>query len=266
MVSCGVRESIRFLVQHRLVDCIVTTAGGIEEDLIKCLAETRVGDFGLQGQELRGLGVNRIGNLLVPNDNYSLFHEWVMPVFDEMAVDQESGTKWTPSTLIQRLGEKIGNEESICYWAARNHIPVFCPALTDGSMGEVLMLHSLDRAPGSRLVVDVVPDVQRITSISLKAQKSGIVILGGGVVKHHIANANLMRNGADFAVYLNSLSDFDGSDSGATADEAKSWGKIRPEAQAVKVVADATLTFPLLVSQTFAPHVLGRKTRTSNGH
>ena len=79
-----------------------------------------------------------------------------------------------------------------------------------------------------------------------------MLILGGGVPKHHICNANLMRNGADYAVYVNTAQEFDGSDSGARPDEAKSWGKIRPNANPVKVYGDATIIFPLLVSQTFA--------------
>jgi deoxyhypusine synthase len=83
-------------------------------------------------------------------------------------------------------------------------------------------------------------------------RKTGAIILGGGVPKHHINNANLMRNGADFAVYLNTAQEFDGSDSGARPDEAVSWGKIRPEARPVKVCGDATVLFPLVVAQTFA--------------
>ncbi|KAK3275721.1 hypothetical protein CYMTET_16165, partial [Cymbomonas tetramitiformis] len=72
------------------------------------------------------------------------------------------------------------------------------------------------------------------------------------VAKHHICNANLMRNGADFAVFVNTAQEFDGSDSGARPDEAISWGKIRMDAKPVKVYGDATLVFPLLVAQTFA--------------
>lgn len=52
------------------MDVLVTTAGGIEEDIIKCLADTYLGDFSLDGRELRKKGLNRIGNLIVPNDNY----------------------------------------------------------------------------------------------------------------------------------------------------------------------------------------------------
>jgi deoxyhypusine synthase len=87
------------------------------------------------------------------------------------------------------------------------------------------------------------------------AKHTGVIILGGGLIKHHISNANLMRNGADFALYLNTGQEFDGSDSGARPDEAVSWGKIRTTARPVKIYADATLVFPLLVAQTFAKYV-----------
>jgi len=70
------------------VDCLVTTGGGIEEDFIKCLAPTLVGDFRLDGSALRQRGLNRIGNLLVPNDNYCLFEDWVNPILDQLLVEQ----------------------------------------------------------------------------------------------------------------------------------------------------------------------------------
>ena len=69
MSSCGMRDIIRYLCQHKMIDCIVTTCGGIEEDFIKCLAPFYLGDFALKGKDLREKGLNRIGNLLVPNEN-----------------------------------------------------------------------------------------------------------------------------------------------------------------------------------------------------
>lgn len=71
------------------VDVIVTTAGGVEEDLIKCLAPTYKGDFSLPGAYLRSKGLNRIGNLLVPNDNYCKFETWILPIFDDMLKEQK---------------------------------------------------------------------------------------------------------------------------------------------------------------------------------
>jgi len=91
--------------------------------------------------------------------------------------------------------------------------------------------------------------------MAMNAPKTGMIILGGGIVKHHICNANLMRNGADFSVFVNTGQEFDGSDSGARPDEAISWGKIRIDAKPVKVYGDASFIWPLLVSQTFVKHV-----------
>jgi deoxyhypusine synthase len=91
-----------------------------------------------------------------------------------------------------------------------------------------------------------------INKIAMKAKKSGVIILGGGVVKHHILNANIWRNGADFAVYINTGVVYDGSDSGATASEGISWGKLKIDANYVKIWAEASLVFPILVAETFA--------------
>ena len=209
----------------------------------------------LSGAGLRARGLNRAGNLLIPNSNYCAFEDWVMPILDAMHAEQPGReAPWTPSAVIRRLGQEIDHPDSICYWAARNGIPIYCPALTDGSLGDMLYFHSY-RTPG--LVVDLVGDIRAINDEALNCRqpaKTGIIILGGGVAKHHVANANLMRNGADFAVYVNTAHEFDGSDSGARPDEAVSWGKIRTDASPVKVCADATLVFPLLVAQTFAKH------------
>mmetsp|Transcript_41179 Transcript_41179/g.89052 ORF Transcript_41179/g.89052 Transcript_41179/m.89052 type:complete len:299 (+) Transcript_41179:2-898(+) len=250
MASCGAREVIRYLAQHKMVDCIVTTAGGIEEDFIKCMAPTFHGDFALKGDTLRSQGLNRIGNLLVPNDNYCKFEEWLMPILKKMRKEQDTeGTVWSPSKMIHRLGLEIDNPESIYYWCAKNDIPVFSPALTDGSLGDMLFFHSY-KEPG--FILDIVQDIRAINTMAIQAKRSGCLILGGGLVKHHVLNANLMRNGANYCVFVNTANEFDGSDSGARPDEAVSWGKIARGATPVKVYGEASLIFPLLVSQTFA--------------
>lgn len=258
MVSCGNREIIRYLCQHNLISAIVTTGGGIEEDIMKCYNPHYMGDFELRGKELRLKGQNRIGNLIVPNNNYCAFEDIMNPILDEMLKEQkEKGVVWSPSKIIDRLGEKVDNEESIYYWCHKNKIPVFCPGITDGSIGDMIYFHSYQN-PG--LVVDVVQDIRAINDIAMMADKTGMIILGGGIVKHHICNANLMRNGADYSVYVNTADAFDGSDAGATPDEAVSWGKIKIDAKPVKVHGEASIMFPLIVAQTFAKEVEKQKT------
>ncbi|PON58465.1 Deoxyhypusine synthase [Parasponia andersonii] len=231
LVSSGVRDTIRYLVEHRMVDVVVTTAGGAY---------------------LRSKGLNRIGNLLVPNDNYCKFEDWIIPIFDQLLKEQtEDNLLWTPSKLIARLGKEINDKSSYLYWAYKNNIPVFCPGITDGSLGDMLYFHSF-RNPG--LIVDLVQDIRAMNGEAVHAspRKTGIIVLGGGLPKHHICNANMMRNGADYAIFINTAQEFDGSDSGARPDEAVSWGKIRGSAKTVKVHCDATIAFPLLVAETFA--------------
>jgi deoxyhypusine synthase len=250
LISSGLRETICFLAKHSMVQVMITTAGGIEEDIIKCLAPTHVGDFAIEGLGLRRRGINRTGNLLVPNDNYCLFEDWFAPLLDKMHDEQDNDkVVWTPSKLIHRLGKEINDPTSVCYWAYKNNIPVFSPAITDGSLGDMLYFHSYKR-PG--LVVDLVQDIRGVNDQAIKSRKTGVIVLGGGLVKHHCMNANLMRNGADFCVYINTAQEFDGSDSGARPDEAVSWGKIRCDAKPVKIYAEATLVVPLLVAKTFA--------------
>lgn len=174
-----------------------------------------------------------------------------------MLLEQESARSrgddfsWTPSSVIWRLGKEINDERSVYYWAWKNKIPVFCPALTDGSLGDMLYFHTFKSSP-AQLRIDIVADIRRINTIAVRAKRAGMVILGGGVVKHHIANACLMRNGAESAVYINTAQEFDGSDAGARPDEAVSWGKIKGDAKAVKVYAEATAVFPMIVAATWA--------------
>lgn len=257
VISCGLREIVRYLAQHKLVDVIVTTTGGIEEDFIKCMAPTYIGEFGYDGATLRDNGLNRIGNLLVPNDNYCLFEDWMMPILDQLLKEQqEEGTIWTPSKIIHRLGKEINNEESVYYWCYKNNIPVYCPAFTDGSIGDMIFFHSFGH-PG--LIVDLVQDIRGINSTAMNAACTGMIILGGGVIKHHICNANLMRNGADFTVFINTAQEFDGSDAGARPDEAVSWGKVKAGSTAIKVYGESTVLFPLIASQTFVKYVKEKK-------
>jgi deoxyhypusine synthase len=237
LISSGLRETIRYLVQHKHVSAIVTTAGGIEEDIIKCLAPTYLSSFHAPGATLRAQGMNRIGNLVVPNSNYCLFEDWVVPILDKLLDEQDdtaNPVSWTPSKIIRRLGLEINDPSSVLYWAAKNDIPIFCPALTDGSLGDMLYFHTFKASP-QQLKVDIVEDIRAINTMAVRAKRAGMIILGGGVVKHHIANACLMRNGAESAVYVNTAQEFDGSDAGARPDEAVSWGKIKVGGDSVKV-------------------------------
>ncbi len=247
MVTTGVREIIRFLVKHNMVDIICTTAGGIEEDIIKTMKPFILGDFKADGSKLREMGINRAGNIFIPNDRYVDFEKFVTPILEELIEKQEdNGGSYTPSEIVRILGERVGSEDSIYYWAAKNNIPVICPGIIDGSLGDIIFFFNHNKEP--KLKIDVAEDNSRLNKTAINADKTGLVILGGGIQKHQILNANMMREGADYAVYINTAQEYDGSDTGARPEEAKSWGKLNKNTKEVKVYSDATIAFPLIVA------------------
>lgn len=248
MVSSGNRDIIRWLVKNKKVDALVTTAGGIEEDFIKCLGDFYLGDFRASGKELREKGINRIGNIFVSNNRYVDFEAWVQPILEEL-YQEAKGKTIIPSELIWKLGEKINDENSIYYWAWKNKIHVYCPAITDGALGDNIYFFKFKRED---FVLDIAEDVKRFNDLTIGLKKSGAIVLGAGIVKHAILNANMLRNGLDYSVYINTAPEFDASDSGALPEEAVSWGKIRKDAKSVKVFGDATILFPILVAESFA--------------
>jgi deoxyhypusine synthase len=151
---------------------LVTTAGGVEEDFMKCLASTYIGDFKLSGKDLRVRGLNRLGNLLIPNQNYILFEDWLSPILKAVTEEQvKEGFRWTPCRLIRRLGKEINNPESVYYWAYKNDIPVFCPAITDGSLGDMLYFHNYKHPEFS---LDIIDDIRRLNDIAVRASCTGM--------------------------------------------------------------------------------------------
>jgi len=252
IISSGLRDCIRYLVENKLVHILITTTGGIEEDLIKTMKPFILGKFDISGKELRDKGINRIGNIFVPNDRYCLFEEWINQHLKSLLEKQKSGENLTPSKIIRFLGEKINHKDSIYYHASKNKIPVFTPAPLDGSLGDMIYFF---KQSNPEFKIDIVEDHKKLIDLTINSEKTGIIVLGAGVIKHAACNANLFRGGADYAVYINAAQEFDGSDAGATPNEAVSWGKIKPskenEQNTVKVYSDATLVFPLIVQGAF---------------
>lgn len=249
IISSGLRDTICYLAKHNKFRVFVTTGGGIEEDLIKCLKATVIGSFDIKGKQLRDNGYNRVGNLLIGNENYSMFEEWVSPIIKKLTegYTKENPLILTPSKLIKILGKEINNEESVLYWCYKNNINVYSPAITDGSLGDILTFHN-DR---EKIKLDIVEDIRDMNYESVFEAETGCIILGAGIVKHHILNANLFKNGADYVVLINNNNEFDGSDAGANIEESISWGKIKADNKAVKVFGDASIIFPLIVAGAF---------------
>ncbi|MBI5803142.1 deoxyhypusine synthase [Candidatus Pacearchaeota archaeon] len=250
LVTSGLRDIIRYLVEKKKIDVFVTTAGGIEEDIIKCLGDFKLGEFSASGELLRKKGVNRTGNIFIPNSRYVKYEEFINPILEKIYEEQkETGKIISVSEFVKILGKEIKNEESILYWCWKNEIQAYCPAITDGSTGDMIHFF-MYKYPDFK--IDIAKDIHELNEYTITRKKTGMIILGKGIMKHHILNANLMRNGADYSVYINTGEEWDGADSNARPDEGVSWGKIKDKGESIKIFGDATILFPLLVAKTFA--------------
>jgi len=241
MIASGLRGIVTEMCKRRFVDAIITAGGSLDHDLIKSAKPYELGDFMMDDAKLHQKGVNRIGNILVPNDRYEYLETFMKEVYEEL---YSSGKMTSPSAIARKIGEKT-KPDSFLYWCTVNSIPVFCPGITDSAIGLQTYFYKQRRKDFG---IDVTKDMNELASLSLNADSTGGIVLGGGISKHHAIGVNLLRGGFDYAVYVTTSSPWDGSLSGARTNEGISWGKIKEKANHVTVDADATIAVPLIMS------------------
>jgi deoxyhypusine synthase len=243
MVTSGLRGFFAQLIKLGIPDIIVTTVGGLEEDIMKAHGEDFViGDFQSDDIELYEKGINRVGNLYITNESYIKFEDTIRPMLKEVYKQHK---RITVSELLNKFGSQIKDENSILYQAHKNNIPIFCPAITDGAMGFQLFMFQQDNPD---FIVDVVKDFSNILYSVSQDDKKGIISLGGSISKHHAILAGVLNGGMDYAIYMTTARYTSGSMSGATTNEAKSWGKVKDDSDVVTVVGDVSITFPLMMT------------------
>ena len=246
MVTSGLRSLFAQQIKYKLADVIVTTVGGIEEDIMRATGEKfMLSSYFSDDVELHEKGMNRVGNLLINNESYERFEDSITNMLKEIYSRKK---RLSVSELLNEIGLKLDDENSILYQAAKNNVPIFCPAITDGSFGFHLYLFQQENPD---FIIDVVKDFKELISATGFDEKKGVIALGGGVSKHHAILGTLINGGMDYAVYITTSQAYSGSMSGATTQEAKSWGKIKDDADATTVIGEVTLVYPLVISYVF---------------
>ena len=254
IVSTGTRGVIRKLVEERLVDAIITTCGTLDHDLARVWKKYYHGDFMMDDADLHRKGINRLGNILIPNESYGIVLEQKMqPILDELY--KEGKKSLSSRQLAYEFGSRLTDKKSILYWASKNDIPVYVPGITDGAFGSQLWLFSQRHHD---FTIDILKDEQELSDIVFTAKRAGALMIGGGISKHHVIWWSQFRNGLDYAVYLTTAEEFDGSLSGARIREAVSWGKVKERAKYVTVEGDATITLPILACSALSVGRPGR--------
>ena len=246
LVATGTRGVLRELVKRKLADVVITTCGTIDHDLARCWRDYYRGSFVMNDSKLHEQGLNRLGNVLVPNDSYGVIIEKkIQGLLSDLY--NEGKRELSASELVREIGSRICNETSILYWAAKNGIPVFVPGITDGAVGYQTWLFSQDHA----FKLNLLKDSGELNNIVFDAKKSGALIVGGGISKHHTIWWNQFKDGLDYVVYVSTADEWDGSLSGARPREAVSWGKISEKARRIMVEGDASVILPLMAGALF---------------
>ena len=246
IMATGTRGLIRQLVEKDMVDVVVTTCGTLDHDIARMLADYYHGDFAMDDEKLREEGVNRLGNVLVPDDSYGIpIENWIQPILKDL-YSQKS--RWPPWKIWHELGLRLAKEEkgseSFLAECAKKNINVFVPGPTDGAVGSQLWLFWQSHKD---FTLDVLAEEHELSDIVHEAKSTGALMVGGGISKHHTIWWNQFRNGLDYAVQVTTAPEWDGSLSGARVKEAISWGKVRPKARRITVEGDATVMLPLIL-------------------
>lgn len=243
IMATGTRGVIVDMVKNGYIDLIITTCGTLDHDLSRTWKAYYKGDFMMDDEKLRDHEISRLGNVLVPDECYGLvLEEKLAPMFEEIFKDTLS---LSTHEIIDQVGARLDNEDSLLYQCHKHNVPIFVPGITDGSFGcQLWMYYQMHR----KLRIDLFGDEQMLSEMTDEAKETGAIIIGGGISKHHVIWWNQFRGGLDYAIYLTTAQEFDGSLSGAQIREAVSWGKVKPDAKKMTVEGDATISLPIIIA------------------
>ena len=243
IVATGVRGIITQMIKEGFVDVIITTCGTIDHDIARSFGGKYLkGYFEADDRELYKMGYHRLGNIFVPLSDYGPLIERKTREILKKLIEKEGKREWGVRELLYAFGKYINDENSILRAAYEKNVPIYVPGIVDGAFGTQLFMYS----QFERFKIDLLKDEKELADIVFSAKEASALIIGGGISKHHTIWWNQFKGGLDYAVYITTAVEYDGSLSGARPREAISWGKIKPSAKKTIVYGDATLILPLL--------------------
>ncbi len=241
VVSTGLRGIIKNMIKNKWFDVAITTCGALDHDIARHFSNYNEGSFTMDDMELANQNIHRLGNILVPMDSYGPLIEEKMQSFLEE--EYKNGVKeMTTSEICKMIGKHLG-EDSFLYWAYKNNISIVVPGIMDGAVGSQIWLFTQKH---NDFKLNMTGDADLLSGLIFKAEKSGAFMIGGGISKHHTLWWNQYREGLDYAFYITTAQEFDGSLSGALVREAISWGKVTQVAKQATLHAEVTTILPFI--------------------
>jgi deoxyhypusine synthase len=243
LVPAGLRSIIADLINSGYVNVIVTSGANVVHDIIESQNGSHyVGNFRADDGELLKKKMGRIGNILTKEADFENFEDYIQKTLKDIAPEKRKNVSIVE--LLWEIGSRIEDKKSFLRAAYKKKVPVFSPALVDSVIGLQLFIFSQK----NDFVLNATKDFKELTDLVFTAKKTGAIILGGGVPKHYILQANLLRKGIDYGIQITMDREEAGSLSGAKLEEGVSWGKAKVNSRIVSLVGDITVLFPLLVA------------------
>ena len=243
IMSTGLRGIIKDMIKNKWFDVAITTCGALDHDIARHFSHYKEGSFTMDDKELADQNIHRLGNVLVPMESYGPIIEEKMQEFLEE--EYQNGTReMTTAEICKMIGKHLG-EDSFLFWAYKNDVSVVVPGIVDGAVGSQIWLFTQKHHD---FKLNIIGDAELLSGLIFKAKKSGAFMIGGGISKHHTLWWNQYREGLDYAFYITTAQEFDGSLSGALVKEAISWGKVTQDAKQTTLHAEVTTILPFIYS------------------
>src|SRR5881396_1189047 len=248
----GLRMIVAHLIQHRYVDCLVSTGANLYHDL----HETRgrhhyVGSPHADDAALAEERVDRVYDTYASEDEFIANDSWIAEFASTL-----DPRPYTSREFLYRLGGhlwKSTGSDGILTAAYRANVPIFCPAIADSSIGMGLS-QARHNKPGTGYI-DVIGDIIESANIIIRRPRTASIVLGGGTPKNFINQASVQAEfysdevgGHRYALQIVTDVPHFGGASGSSLEEAQSWGKLATDSARVSVQADATIALPLLAT------------------
>jgi len=251
MIAGGMRRILRDLIAFHAIDVIVSTGANLSHDLYESLGGRHyIAHHHIDDPTLREMRIDRVYDTYADDVIFTKADEFV-----EKFAETLEPRSYSSRELFQLMGERLRDDYGILATAAKEHMPVFVPALADSSIGMALTVYKNEKMKRNMppALYDALMDNIEIMSLKRQFPKSGVIFLGGGTPKNYIQQVVPMAEIAgwpvpphSYAIQVTTDDPKFGGLSGCELPESQSWGKLDPNAQQCTVHVDATIGLPLL--------------------
>src|SRR5437868_9424985 len=263
----GLRLIVAHLIQHRYVDCLVSTGANLYHDLHETRGQHHyVGSPHADDAALAEDRIDRVYDTYASEEEFISNDNWIADFASTL-----EARPYTSREFLHLLGGhlwKTTGRDGILTAAFRANVPIFCPAIADSSIGMGLsQARQKEKGAG---YIDIIGDIVESANLVIRRPRTASIVLGGGTPKNFINQASVQAEfysdevgGHRYAIQIVTDVPHFGGASGSSLEEAQSWGKLATDSARVSVQSDATVALPFLLSAlaTTAPPLLARRVK-----